>query len=75
MQAILRGKFMEQTQRVNTKTGETTPVANIYSGSEVVKVIGCQCDAAFGDDVAIPVMISQGNYGLYVRVQTDEKEV
>lgn len=75
MQAILRGKFMEQTQRVNTKTGETTPVANIYSGSEVVKVIGCQCDAAFGDDVAIPVTISQGNYGLYVRLQIDEKEV
>lgn len=75
MQAILRGKFMEQTQRVNTKTGEITPVANIYSGLEVVKVIGCQCDAAFGDDVAIPVTISQGNYGLYVRVQTDEKEV
>ena len=71
MQAILRGKFMEQTQRVNTKTGETTPVANIYSGSEVVKVIGCQCDAAFGDDVDIPVTISQGNYGLYVRLQID----
>ena len=75
MQAILIGKFMEQGQRTNTKTGETIPIANIYSGSEVVKVVGYQSDNDFGDSVSIPVIVSQGNYGLYVRFDSDVKEV
>lgn len=73
MQAILTGKFMEAGSRTNNKTGEVIPYAMIYSGKEVVQVINADLSAMeFGGEVHIPVTISEGNYGLYIRVVVDD---
>lgn len=73
MQAILTGKFMEAGSRTNNKTGEVIPYAMIYSGKEVVQVINADLSAMeFGGEVQIPVTISEGNYGLYIRVVVDD---
>lgn len=73
MQALIQGRFMEQKSRTDKKTGEVIPVAHIYSGSEVVQIVGCDCShCSFGEEVQIPARISVGSYGLYVRVSNDE---
>lgn len=73
MQAKLEGKFVEQKSRTSKKTGEVTPLACIYSGGEVVEVVNADLsDLDFGTEVSIPVLISSGNYGLYVRAVVDE---
>lgn len=73
MKAILTGKFMESGIRTNSKTGEVIPYAMIYSGKEVVQVINADLSAMeFGGDVQIPVNVSVGNYGLYVRAVVDD---
>lgn len=73
MQALIQGRFMEQKTRTDKKTGEVIPVAHIYSGSEVVQIIGCDCSQCeFGEEVQIPVRISVGSYGLYVRVSNND---
>ena len=73
MQAILIGKFMEAGSRTNSKTGEVVPYAMIYSGKEVVQVINADLTSMeFGGEVRIPVSISEGNYGLYIRAVVDD---
>lgn len=73
MQAILTGKFMEGGSRTNTKTGEVIPYAMIYSGKEVVQVLNADLSGMeFGGEVEIPVTISEGNYGLYIRAVVDD---
>lgn len=74
MKAILQGQFMEAGSRTNIKTGEVIPYAMIYSGKEVVQVQNADLSCMeFGGDVEIPVTISQGNYGLYVRAVVDDQ--
>lgn len=74
MQAILVGKFMEQKHRTNSKTGEVIPYAMIYSDKEVVQVLNADLsEMEFGGVVQIPVIISEGNYGLYIRAVVDEE--
>lgn len=74
MQAKLEGKFMEQKSRTSKKTGEVVPLACIYSGGEVVEVVNADLsELDFGTEVSIPVLISSGNYGLYVRAVVDEE--
>lgn len=73
MQAILEGKFMEQKHRTSKKTGEVIPLACIYSGGEIVEVVNCDfSEVDFGTDVKLPVLISSGQYGLYVRANVEE---
>lgn len=73
MKAILTGKFMEAGSRNNSKTGEVIPYAMIYSGKEVVQVNNVDLSAMdFGDPVEIPVSISVGNYGLFIRAVVDD---
>ena len=73
MQVILTGKFMEAGSRTNSKSGEIIPYAMIYSGKDVVQVLNADLSSMeFGGDVQIPVTISQGNYGLYVRAVVDD---
>lgn len=73
MQAILTGKFMEAGSRTNSKTGEVIPYAMIYSGKEVVQVLNVDLSSMeFGGEVRIPVTISVGNYGLYIRAVVDD---
>lgn len=74
MQAKLEGKFMEQKSRTSKKTGEVVRLACIYSGGEVVEVVNADLsELDFGTEVSIPVLISSGNYGLYVRAVVDEE--
>lgn len=74
MQAVLTGKFMEQKSRTSKKTGEVTPLACIYSGGEVVEVVNADLsDVDFGTEVSLPVLISSGQYGMYVRAFVDEE--
>lgn len=74
MQANLVGKFMEQKSRVSKKTGEVVPLACIYSGGEVVEVVNADLsEVDFGADVSIPVLISSGTYGLYVRAVSENQ--
>lgn len=73
MKAILTGIIMEAGSRTNKKTGEVDPYAMIYSGKEVVQVFNVDLSALdFGDSVEIPVTISQGNYGLFIRAVVDD---
>lgn len=73
MQAILQGKFMEQKQRVSKKTGEVVPLACIYSGGEIVEVVNADLSQVdFGAHVQLDVLISSGQYGMYVRAVVDE---
>lgn len=73
MNAILTGKFMEAGSRTNSKTGEAIPYAMIYSGKEVVQVLNADLsEMEFGGEVQIPVTITLGNYGLYVRAVVDD---
>lgn len=74
MQAKLEGKFMEQKSRISKKTGEVIPLACIYSGGEVVEVVNADLsDLDFGTVVSIPVLITSGRYGMYVRAVVDEE--
>ena len=73
MQAILTGKFMEAGSRTSSKTGDVIPYAMIYSGKEVVQVLNADLSTMeFGGEVQIPVTISVGNYGLYIRAVVDD---
>lgn len=73
MQAKLEGKFMEQKSRTSKKTGEVTPLACIYSGGEVVEVVNADLsELDFGAEVSIPVLISAGQYGMYVRAVVED---
>lgn len=75
MQAILTGKFMEGGSRTNQKTGEVIPYAMIYSGKEVVQVMNADLtEMEFGGEVQIPVTISVGNYGLFIRAVVDDDQ-
>lgn len=69
MIANIQGKFMEQKERISKKTGESIPVACIYSGGECVDIVNLDLNGYdFGDLVNVPVSITCGNYGLYIRV-------
>lgn len=74
MQAQLEGVFMEQKTRTSKKTGEVVPLACIYSGGEVVEVVNADLsELDLYAKVSIPVLISAGQYGLYVRAVVDEE--
>lgn len=73
MKAVLVGRFMEAGSRTNSKTGEVIPYAMVYSGKEVVQVLNADLSAMeFGGEVQIPVNISVGNYGLFIRAVVDD---
>ena len=74
MQAQLEGVFMEQKTRTSKKTGEVVPLACIYSGGELVEVVNADLsELDLYAKVSIPVLISAGQYGLYVRAVVDEE--
>ena len=80
MQATLEGKFLELGAQ-NMKDGSTREFVTIYSGSEAVKVVlpdkwsvgplETLTAMTIGDDISLPVTITEGNYGMFIRALID----
>lgn len=76
MLAKLEGKFLE-LGTTNMKDGSTREFVTIYTGGEAVKVslpekwsVGPLENLTvmdIGDDISLPVSITEGNYGMYIR--------
>jgi hypothetical protein len=70
MLAKIDGVFMEACERVHKETGESKPIAVVYSGREAVEIVGFDAIAAGWKEMQkikdFPVRIRNGQYGLYV---------
>lgn len=68
MKCKVEGVFMESGTRKNSKTGDEVPYIVIYSDKEAVQINGCDgSQLELYTPVTIPVSVSSGSYGLYVR--------
>ena len=80
MLAKLEGKFLELGTQ-NMKDGSTRDYITIYTGGEAVKVslpdkwsvgeLETLTAMSIGDDLTLPVSITEGSYGMYIRAVID----
>lgn len=68
MKAIVEGVMVEKGSRTSSKTGESVPFVVLYSDKDTVQVFGYDgTNDTMYSTLCIPVSISVGNYGLYVK--------
>lgn len=71
MKAIVEGVYVDKGYR-KSKTGEDVPYVVLYSDKEAVQIFGYDgSNDTLYAPLCIPVSISLGNYGLYVKAITE----